>query len=194
MLSISVLLACVLVIWFRPPKNPEIMPETIPETTPASTRAERDALGEIQKTPEEAKEFLRSTIMNGRLGVLMLNDRDAALALVASNIPTAFECIDILETERDSVMAKIENQAGPRTRADGRIEEEYLDLLNKMNALLSALKGIQRIPAELEPFFEMRATRKGMGQPVAVSLIEKLDIPVEKHVNIEGQRSVKELK
>lgn len=148
---------------------------------PARTRAEINALNELpQITSRESKAFLRSAIMNGRLDVMVLADREATLALVASNIPTAFECIDILEIERNSVMAQIENQSGPLTADEGEKEDEYLDVVNKMHSLLLVLKGVQRISAGLEPFLTTRAKRKGIARPVAISLIGKLDLPIEK--------------
>ena len=151
------------------------------ELTPARMRSDIDALREnLKKPPRDASAFLRSMIMNGRLGVMKLADQDATLTLVASNIPVAFECIDILEIERNKVMAQIEKKNGPQTMSDGRLEDEHLNLLNKMNDLLTVLKDIQRVPAGLEPFLAQRASRIGIARSVAVSLIGKLDIPADK--------------
>jgi hypothetical protein len=165
---------------FWPAAQHQVAVERI-DAMPARTRAEIDALREIQnKPPRESKAFFQSAIMNGRLGVMMLADRDATLALAASNIPVAFDCIDILEIEEKNAMAKIEKQTGPRTRDTEKIENEQLVLLNNMHDLLSALRDVQRIPAGLEPFLAYRATRKGIARPVAISLLGKLNIPGDK--------------
>jgi len=111
---------------------------------------------------------------------MKLADRDATVALVASNIPAAFECVDNLESEQNNALAKIEKQGGVRTRDDEQIENEHLVLLNSTNDLLSALRDIQHVPAGLEPFLAMRATRKGIARTIAISLIGKLDIPGDK--------------
>ena len=181
-LSLLLLLACALAIGLRSLWPTVQHQETVEhlETMPARTRVTISRLRAIpQSTPRESKAFLRSAIMNGRLDVMVLADREATLALVASNIPTAFECIDILEIERDSVMAQIGNRSGPRSMELGEIEDQHLDVVNRMHGLLLVLKGVQHIQAGLEPFLTKRANGKGIARPVAISLIGKLDLPVE---------------
>ena len=91
------------------------------DTLPARTRTEIAALREIvSRSLPESKAFFRSAVMNGRLGVLMLADREATLALTAANIQTAFDCLDDLDRENEKIMAKINKQSGPRTRRTGR--------------------------------------------------------------------------
>jgi hypothetical protein len=181
--SLLILSAFVVVTGLRP-FWPEAQRRELPEhqdTIPARTRSDIEALREIsKKPPREAEAFLRSATMNGRLGVMMLADRDATRTLVASNLPVAFECIDTLEIEEKDVMAQIESQRGLRTKDTENLEERQLVLVRTLNDLRSALRDIQHVPAELEPFLAYRATRKGVARPMAISLIGKLDLPGDK--------------
>jgi hypothetical protein len=183
LLSLALLSALILISGLRPflPDAQRQEAAEAIDTLPARTRTEIVALREIASKPlRESKAFFRSAVMNGRLGVLMLADREATLALTAANIPTAFDCIDDLERENGKIMAKINKQSGPRTREDGESEDAFLDHLNNSNDLLSALRDVQRIPAGLEPFLAYRATRKGSARTVAISLVGKLDMPADK--------------
>lgn len=183
LLSLALLSALILISGLRPflPDAQRQEAAEAIDTLPARTRTEIAALREIASKPlRESKAFFRSAVMNGRLGFLMLADREATLALTAANIPTAFDCIDDLERENEKIMAKINKQSGPRTREDGETEDAFLDHLNNSNDLLSALRDVQRIPAGLEPFLAYRATRKGSARTVAISLVGKLDMPADK--------------
>ena len=165
---------------FLPPAQRQESAEAV-DTLPARTRTEIAALREIvNRSLPGSKAFFRSAVMNGRLGVLMMADRETTLALTAANIQTAFDCLDDFDRENEKIMAKINKQSGPRTREDGETEDAFLDHLYNSNDLLSALRDVQRIPAGLEPFLAYRATRKGSGRTVAISLVGKLDMPADK--------------
>jgi hypothetical protein len=186
LLSLALLSTLILISGLRPflPDAQRQEAAEAIDTLPTRTRTEIAALREIASKPRderrESKAFFRSAVMNGRLGVLMLADREATLALTAANIPTAFDCIDDLERENEKITTKISKQSGPRTREDGETEDAFLDHLNNLNDLLSALRDVQRIPAGLEPFLAYRATRKGSARTVAISLVGKLDMPADK--------------
>ncbi len=183
LLSLALLTAFILFSGLSPflPAAQRREPAEAIDTLPARTRTEIAALREIvSKPPRDSNAFFRSAVMNGRLGVLMLADREATLALTAANIPAAFDCLDDLDREHAKIMEKINKQSGLRTRADGETEDAFLDHLNNSNDLLSALRDVQRIPAGLEPLLAYRATRKGSARTVAISLIGKLDIPADK--------------
>ena len=151
------------------------------EMIAARKKSDIETLREIsKKPPRESRAFLQSAIMNGRLGVMSLTDKEAVLELVSSNIPEVFYCIDSLDRDRKNIVAQIEKQSGPRTIDDGRIDEAYLDVINKMNDLLSILKDVRQVPAGLEALLSQRASHKGATQTLAISLIGKLDIPADK--------------
>jgi len=134
----------------------------------------------LEKPPREGKAFLRGVIMNGRLGLMRLKDGDATLALVATNIPTALECVDELEIRLKNVMVQIEKQSEPRAVDDAEMEDEYLELLNNMNDLSSVIREVHQAPAWFEPSLIQRVTRGGIGRSLALDLIAKLDIPSER--------------
>jgi hypothetical protein len=101
-LVISVLLAGVLgvLFWSVWPAGHDQEAAAKKEIAPVRTRSGTDAMLEVlEKPPKDPNAFPRSAIMSGRLGVMRLADQDATLALLASNIPVVFECIDALETE-----------------------------------------------------------------------------------------------
>ena len=151
------------------------------EMIAARKRSDIETLQDIsKKPPRESRVFLQSAIMNGRLGVMSLTDKEAVLELVSSNIPEVFYCIESLDRDRKNIMAQIEKQSGPRTMDDGRIDEAYLDVINKMNDLLSILKDVRQVPAGLEALLSQRASHKGVTQTHAISLIGKLDISADK--------------
>lgn len=186
------LLASVLVVGLRPiwPANPNQEAAQELDTTPASTRRDIDALRGInKKPPRERRDFLRSAIMNGRLGLMSLADRDATSALVVSYIPTALECHDVLEMKINEVMARIQKQRGPRTMADGKLDDEYLELTNRMHSLLAALNDIERIPIGLESYLAERAARNGAARSIAIALMEKIgeQVKTEPSENLQEQ-------
>jgi len=151
------------------------------EMIAARKQSDVDTLREIsKKPPREARAFLQSAIMNGRLGVMRLADEESVLTLVSSNIPEVFHCLDRLEWDRKNIMAQIQKQSGPRTIEDGRMDEAYLEVINKMNDLLSVLKDVRKIPSGLEAMLMSKASQKGISQVHAISLIGKLDIPADK--------------
>lgn len=151
------------------------------EMIAARKKSEVDTLREIsKKPPREARAFLQSAIMNGRLGVMRLADEESVLTLVSSNIPEVFYSLERLESDRKNIMAQIQKQRGPRTIEDGRIDEAYLDIINKINDLLSVLKDVRKIPSALEPILISKASQKGTTQVHAIALIGKLDIPADK--------------
>lgn len=151
------------------------------EMIAARKQSEVDTLREISnKPPREARAFLQSAIMNGRLGVMRLADEESVLTLVSSNIPEVFHCLDRLESDRKNIMAQIQKQSGPRTIEDGRIDDAYLDIINKINDLLSVLKDVRKIPSGLEAMLINKASQKGTTQIHAIALIGKLDIPADK--------------
>jgi len=128
------------------------------------------------KPAEQTAASLRGAIMDGRLAVMRLADAEATAALVAGNLPAAFECLDLLETQRATVMKRIEGQSGPRTREDGMRDEKYLDLTARMSDLQGALNDITQVPAGLEPFLAQLAARTSAGRLAAIGLIGRLDI------------------
>lgn len=165
-------------VWPGPP-HPEKAAAAPPP--PARVRSDIAAVREMARKPQhEVRAFLRSAIRNGRLEAMRAFERDATLALLAANLPAAFECLDELDAEGARVMAKIEKQSGPRTPEDGRTEDQHVDVLGKTHALLTALNDIEQVPAALEPFLEQRAARSGAGRAVAIGLVGRLDARSER--------------
>jgi hypothetical protein len=159
------------------------LPQAVPQALPPPARARSDitAVREIAGKPQrEVKAFLRSAILNGRLEVIKAFERDATLALLAANLPDAFECLDLLDAESKRVLAKVEKQSGPRTAEDGRTEDAHVDVLGKMHALLTALHEVERVPAGMEAFLEQHAARVSAARLVAIGLMGRLDLRSER--------------
>jgi hypothetical protein len=155
------------------------------EKISAQKKADVEALRELaSKPPERTAAVLRSAIMEGRLEVMRLTDKDATSALVAANLPVAFECLDILEKKSMSVEEHIRKQGAVRSWADRERENEYLEMTNRMSVLLSLLRDVQRVPADLQPFLAQQAARKSPGRSVAIALIGKLDTPADKRIGL----------
>jgi hypothetical protein len=155
------------------------------EKTTARRKADIDALRALaRRPPEETAAVLRSAILDGRLDVMRLTDQHATLALVTANLPVAFECIDILEAEKRSVMEQIEKQGAIRSWADREREDVHLKLTNSMSGLLTVLNDVKQVPVSQEQLLAQRGARKGPGQTVAISLMGKLDIPTDKRIGL----------
>jgi hypothetical protein len=159
-------------------------PKETNDAEAARLRAQSQLKSDVAKLHEFSQQpskdpipFLHRMITDERLRELQNADERATLALVSSNIPFAFECLDALDAERTRVSEQLDALSSDRSGPNGCLEDRRRAISRKLQDLVSVLRDIRRVPAEYESFLVQRADRGGEGKTVAIHMIGNLDIP-----------------